>query len=227
MEAEPGESDPLPTFDELLKRADKNKDGLISKTELPEDLDLFRRPDTRGLSGTNLTVKFLFGMIDTDKDGQISRNEWEKFAQDWRAFSSSVKNGLLAIRPGGKGDVTGSDVLWREKKMLPEVPSPLYYQQRIYMVRDGGMFSCLDATTGRLRYRERLGAEGAYFASPVAGDGKIYAASREGVVVVINAGDKLDVLARNDLGDTIAATPALVDGKIYVRTDKHLYAFGE
>ena len=61
----------------------------------------------------------------------------------------------------------------------------------------------------------------------MAGDGKVYAASHNGVVVVLAAGDKLTVLARNNLGEPIGATPALVDGKIYVRTEKHLYAFGE
>ena len=76
-------------------------------------------------------------------------------------------------------------------------------------------------------YRGRLGATGPYFASPVAGDGKVYAASRDGVGVVFAAGDELKILGRNDLAELIAATPALVDGKLYVRTEKHLYAFGE
>jgi outer membrane protein assembly factor BamB len=76
-------------------------------------------------------------------------------------------------------------------------------------------------------YRERLGPRGPYFASPVAGDGKVYAASRDGVVVVFAAGDELKILARNDLDELIAATPAPMGGKLYVRTEKHLYAFGE
>ncbi len=107
------------------------------------------------------------------------------------------------------------------------MPSPLYYRDRIYVVRDGGLASCLDAKTGRLLYRERLRAEGAYFASPVAGDGKVYFSSKNGVVVVVEAGDKFKVLARNELSEPISATPALVDNKLYVRTENHLYAFGE
>jgi outer membrane protein assembly factor BamB len=221
---EPGESDPMPAFDDLLKRADKNQDGQINEAEFPEDLDLFRRLE---VPGTELKLKVLFGMIDSNSDSQVSRSEWEKFVHDAREMSVKLENGLLAIKPGGNGNVTATHVLWREKQALPEVPSPLHYQERIYLVRDGGIVTCLEAKTGRLLYRGRIGAVGPYFASPVAGDGKVYAASREGVVVVLAAGDELKVLARNDLGEPIAATPALVDGKLYVRTDKHLYAFGE
>ncbi len=76
-------------------------------------------------------------------------------------------------------------------------------------------------------YRERLGDDDLYYASPVAGDGKVYVASDGGVVTVLKDGDKPEVLARNDLGESIKATPALADGKMYVRTAGHLYAFGE
>jgi outer membrane protein assembly factor BamB len=224
---EPGESDPLPTFDDLLKRADKDKDNQISKGEFPDDLDLFRRPEATGLPGTNLSLKFLFDAFDPNHDSQVARKEWDTFLEGNREISRSVANGLLAIRPGGSGNVTATHVLWREKRSLPEVPSPLHYRERIYLVRDGGIASCLEARDGRLLYRARLTAGGPYFASPVAGDGKVYAASRDGVVVVFAAGDKLQVLARNDLGELISATPAPVNGMLYVRTEKHLYAFGE
>ena len=133
----------------------------------------------------------------------------------------------MAIKPGGHGDVTKTHVRWRHERALPEVPSPLYYRGRVYMVRDGGLISCLDAKTGQLLYRERVGAAGVYFSSPVAGDGKVYVASQRGVITVLAGGDAFKVLARNDLGEPIQATPALVDGKLYVRTEKHLYAFGE
>ena len=195
-----------------------------AKQEVPDDLDLFRRLE---VPGTELRLKVLFGDMDANSDGQVSRVEWDKFLQDSREFWVQLQNGLLAIKPGGKGDVTATHILWRENKALPEVPSPLHYSERIYLVRDGGIVTCLEAKTGRLLYRGRLGATGPYFASPVAGAGKVYAASREGAVVVFAAGDELKILARNDLDESIAATPALVDGKLYVRTEKHLYAFGE
>jgi outer membrane protein assembly factor BamB len=224
---ESGERDPLPTFDDLINRADKNKDNQISKGEFPEDLDLFRRPETTGVPGTALKLAFLFDDFDPNHDSQVSREEWGTFVEMNHELSRSLENGLLAIRPEGSGNVTSPRVVWREKRSLPEVPSPLHYRGRVYLVRDGGIASCLEAKTGRLLYRARLGAGGPYFSSPVAGDGKVYAASRDGVVVVFTAGDKLKVLARNDLGEPIAATPAPVDGVLYVRTEGHLYAFGE
>ena len=165
-----GEVKEPPSFDAILKRYDKNGDGRISAQEFPTDLYLFQRLD---VSGTDLPVKFLFGRIDENKDGQISRQEWEHFLEHGRALARQRLVGLLAIKPGSRGDVTKTNVLWRETRGLPEVPSPLYYRERIYMVRDGGLASCLDAETGRLLFRERLGPGGAYFSSPVAGDGKI------------------------------------------------------
>ena len=88
------------------------------------------------------------------------------------------------------------------------------------MVKNGGMISCLGSKTGELKYQSRLGAGGPYYASLITGDGKVFAASRCGVVAVFETGDKLKVLARNDLKERIMATPAIVGGKIYVRTEK-------
>ncbi len=214
----------LPTFDELLKKYDKNNDGRISKEEFPPDLSVVRRADAGDIPGADVKLIQFFDYLDVNKDGQINRLEWAVVL----AFAAQeAEHGVLAIKPGGQGDVSKTHVLWKEKKAVPEVPSPLYYQGRLYTVRDGGVVSCLDPKTGKLLYRERLGPGGAYFSSPVAGDGKLYAASLGGVVVVFGAGDTLQVLARNDLKESILATPALVDGKLYVRTEKHLFAFGE
>ena len=95
------------------------------------------------------------------------------------------------------------------------------------MVTNGGIASCYDAQTGKMLYRHRLGAGGFFYASPVAASGNLYASSYNGVVVVFKAGEQGEVLARNDLGERIVATPALVDGRVYVRTEGHLYAFGQ
>jgi outer membrane protein assembly factor BamB len=106
------------------------------------------------------------------------------------------------------------------------VPSPLYYEGRIYLVKNGGLTSCFDAQTGKAFYQEeRLGALGDYYSSPVAAAGKICVASQSGVVVIYRAGETLEVLARNPLGEPILATPAIVDGNLYVRTKSQLYAF--
>ncbi|HEX4592026.1 MAG TPA: PQQ-binding-like beta-propeller repeat protein [Gemmataceae bacterium] len=224
INGEPSDRVEVPSFDDLLKKYDKDKDGMISKDEFPADLSFLRRADAGDIPGADVKIKPFFDSLDANKDGKISRLEW---AMVEMFMKRPVEHGLFAIKPGGKGDATSTHVVWRDKKGAPEVPSPLYYRGRVYQVRDGGIVSCVDAETGKLVYRERLGPTGAFFSSPVAGDGKIYAASLRGVVVVFDAGDKLNVLSRNDLGQTVAATPALVDGIVYVRTDKHLYAFGQ
>jgi outer membrane protein assembly factor BamB len=220
---EPSDRVQVPTFDELLKKYDKDKDGMISKEEFPDDLCFLRRSDAGDIPGADVKIKPFFDQIDQNKDGKIGRFEWAMVSM---FANRQVEHGLLAIKPGGKGDVTKTHVAWRETKAAPEVPSPLYYRGRVYQVRDGGIASCLDAETGKLIYRERLGPTGAFFSSPVAGDGKLYAASQRGVVVVWEAGNTFKVLTRNDMQESVAATPALADGVIYLRTEKHLYAFG-
>ncbi len=109
---------------------------------------------------------------------------------------------------------------------MPGVPSPLYYNGRLYTFQNGGIVFCRVAKTGKLVYSGRLGALGYYYSSPVAADNKVYIASADGVVVVLDGGEELKILATNQLDGAILATPAIVEGNIYVRTESHLYAFG-
>jgi outer membrane protein assembly factor BamB len=109
---------------------------------------------------------------------------------------------------------------------VPGVPSPLYYSGRLYTFQNGGIVFCRAAKTGKLVYSGRLGAPGYYYSSPVAAGNKVYIASADGVVVVLDAGEELKILATNKLDGAILATPAIVEGNIYVRTESHLYAFG-
>jgi outer membrane protein assembly factor BamB len=104
--------------------------------------------------------------------------------------------------------------------------SPLYYNGRLYTFQNGGIVFCRVAKTGELVYSGRLGAPGYYYSSPAAADNKVYIASEEGVVVMLAAGAELKILTTNKLDDAIMATPALVEGNIYLRTETHLYAFG-
>jgi len=145
-----------------------------------------------------------------------------------RAAQIYANNGsrVMAVRPGGKGEVNQTHVAWTQTKGVPGVPSPLYYNGRLYTVQNGGIVFSRIAKTGELIYSGRTGAMGYYYSSPVAADNKIYVASEEGVVVVLDAGAELKVLARNRLDGQILATPAIADGKIYVRTEDRLYAFG-
>jgi outer membrane protein assembly factor BamB len=116
-------------------------------------------------------------------------------------------------------------VLWKQTSSIPEVPSPLYYKNRVYLVRNGGIVSCLDATTGKPVYRARLGAPGPYYSSPIEAGDRLIVGSGDGTVVVFRAGDTVEVLARNDLGEPIFATPAVSNGVLYVRTASGLSAF--
>ena len=119
------------------------------------------------------------------------------------------------------------NIVWSERKGAPGVPPPLYDKGRLYTFQNGGIVFCRVANTGALVYSGRLEALGYYYSSPVAADNKVYIASADGVVVVLDAGEELKILARNKLDGGILATPALVDGKIYLRTESHLYAFGK
>jgi outer membrane protein assembly factor BamB len=222
---EPDLRRPLPDYDTLLKKYDKNGDGLLSAAEFPDKILLNQRAGLEGLPGADgsLSRKNAFLNADKNQDGNIDRAEWDAFLK--APVSPADEHGLTAIRPGGSGDVTATRVLWKEPRGVPEVPSPLYYKGRVYVVTYGGIASCVDAATGKLLFHGRLGAPGAYFASPVTAGGRIYFASSEGVVTVIEAADKLNVLARNDIEEPIFATPAIVANTIYVRTPSHVFAF--
>src|SRR5262245_18071759 len=134
---------------------------------------------------------------------------------------------VTAVRPGGKGAISQAHIAWSERKGVPGVPSPLYYNGRLYTIQNGGIVFCRVAKTGELVYSGRLGAPGYYYSSPVAADQKIYIASEEGVVSVLDSGAELKILATNKLDGAILATPALANGNIYVRTENHMYAFGK
>ena len=215
----------LPDFKTMVKEYDKNGDMQISKSEFPDDLAIARRPEIENIQDAQIYLQFYRG-FDRNKNGSMDETEWKTIVA---SFSTTPKreHGLAAIKPGGKDDVTGTHVLWQEKRSVAEVPSPLYYDGRVYMIKNGGTVSCMDAETGKLLYRERLGAAGLYCSSPICAHGRIYIASGKGVITVFAAGDTLQVLARNDLKEKVFATPAVVDNKLYVRTVKDMYAFGE
>jgi outer membrane protein assembly factor BamB len=218
-----------PSFDEMLARYDQDKDGLIEVEEVPETLLVTDRHASNGAG--NLPLRRLLMLFAGDKPVPRSydRVQWEAILKGSTAFLEGplMMSGVTAVRVGGRGDVTKSHVQWSEARGVPEVPSPLLYKDRLYLVRNGGLVVSREAATGRTVFQGRLGAPGGYYASPIAADGRVYAASDEGAVVVFEASDSLQVLARNELAEPIMATPAIVEGKIYVRTLSNLYAFGQ
>jgi outer membrane protein assembly factor BamB len=130
----------------------------------------------------------------------------------------------LAIRLGGRGVVDDSHVAWRVATGAPYVSSILYYDGLIYMANGNGIVTAVDAKTGERVWQDRLG--GIYSASPLAGDGKVYLFSETGETLVLRAGREPHVLQRNDLGERVVSSPAVSDGRIFIRTDGALVAVG-
>ncbi len=211
----------LPAWDDLVKELDTDGDGELTLEETKPNKSILSRADADGEGDHPLWGFHRF--LDEDRNGKVTRSEWKKIVA-WVDSFPQV-NAIMAVKPPDR-DGEPAEIVWKYEKGVPEVPSPLYYDQRVYSVKNGGMITCFDAKTGDVKHRSRLGAGGPYYASLVAGDGKIFASSVRGVVTVFEAGDQLKVLAHNDLKERISATPALLNGKVYVRTDKHLYAFG-
>jgi outer membrane protein assembly factor BamB len=145
-------------------------------------------------------------------------------------FCSSGRAGpTLAIRPGGQGDVTRSHLVWSSPRGSPFVPSPILYREHLYMVNDmQSIATAFEAMTGNTLWQGRLGVaqkEG-FSASPVAFDGKVFFTNDQGETFVLRAGSEFQVLHVNDIGERMLASPALVDGRWYVRTERNLIAIG-
>src|SRR5580700_809237 len=131
---------------------------------------------------------------------------------------------LIAVRPDGTGDVTRTHIAWTVRRAAPLTPSPLLVGDELYIVNDGGIVSCLDATTGETRWQHRL--DGNFSASPVFADGRIYFLNEEGVATVILPGKEFRMLATNHVDGATLASMAVSAGSIFIRTGTHLYRIG-
>jgi outer membrane protein assembly factor BamB len=140
-------------------------------------------------------------------------------------FAPSRERPILAIRAGGRGDVTRSHVVWSFNSG-PDVPTPVTDGQYFYVVRDNGVMFCLEAKTGKTIYGPTRLPSATYSGSPVLADGKIYVTNEDGVTAVVRAGPKFELLARNDFGEYTLSSPAVSDGQIFIRTESALYAVG-
>jgi outer membrane protein assembly factor BamB len=137
-------------------------------------------------------------------------------------FSSSFDQAkLFAIRPDGKGEVTKTHIAWQSSRSAPHSPTPVLVGEELYCVSDRGIASCIEARTGKLHWRERVG--GNYSASVLYADGRVYFQSEKGEGVVIEAGKKFKVLSRNKLGERTLASYAISSGAIYIRGADHLF----
>ena len=191
-------------WEEALASYDKDKDGKLSKNEAPDP--------------SLVPIWFLY---DLNKDGYLDANDWE-----YLLARNNTKNGLYAIKLGGRGDVTKTHVLWRHEKGLPNIPSPLLYNNVLFMLREGGILTSFNPTDGTVLKQGRVeGAVDTYFASPVLADGKLITASRDGKVALIAPKAQWEVLSVAEFNEEIWATPAAADRQLFIRTQKALYCF--
>jgi len=197
----------MPSFDTFLKEGDANQDGQLSREE-----------------SEKTSIKGFFDSNDANKDQILTRDEWDTVIK----FMSASKNSAFALKPGGKGDVTTSHVVWKASKGLPYVPSAIVYKDQYILVKDGGLVTIYDTKSGDVRYQGRAVRGGRYYSSPVAANGLVYMATLdEGGFTVIRPTDgKPEQVAQNPpLEERVAATPVVADNTLYVRTAGHLYAF--
>ena len=213
----------IPQFSEVIRKYDVNGDSKLDKPEI-KDYTFLIYPEKPDVS-QKMSFAELIRYFDKSKDEMLDSTEWIGMNQYMESFTK--KAGVRAIKLGGNGDISLTNLVWENSDLPPHISSPLFYNARIYTIRDGGLFSCFNSENGKVYYREKVGVAGSYFASPVGAGGRVYVASRNGVVTVVEGGDNLKILAKNDLKELITATPAVVDNKLYIRTDKALYAFGE
>jgi hypothetical protein len=201
-----GDEPEYPPFDTLLQKLDSSNDEVLTQAEFDAE------PDYKGH----------FGWVDANGDGRMLRAEW-----DAKRNESVAERGVVATRVDGQGDLTAPNLLWRYKKSFSYLITPLVYRDAVYLVKSGGIVTTLDPRTGVvLKTGRSPEAIDGYYASPVAGDGKVYLLSRSCKATVLKAGREWEVLAVTALDETCEATPAIAAGRIYVRTSKALYSFG-
>ncbi len=134
------------------------------------------------------------------------------------------KESVKAFRLGGAGDLKESNLVWEQRKGMPKVPSMIYLKPYLFAITDGGVATCMKAETGELLWQQRVG--GNFSASPVAAEGRIYFVGDDGETTVIKAAPEFTVLARNPLSESVQASPAISQGQIFIRTERHLFAIG-
>lgn len=193
--------DPWPA---ALEKWDKNQDGRLGRAEI-EDHEVLDR----------------FYRMDLNQDGWLDRQEWERHADVFRR----AQNAVLALKPSGRGDLGEGALQWKYQRGVPYVATPLLERGILWMVKDGGIVTKLNAGDGRLLQEERLPAVGNYFASPVTGDGKVYFASESGTVSVVADKPEWEVVSSREFHERIYASPVIGRARLYIRTEKALHCF--
>jgi outer membrane protein assembly factor BamB len=188
-------------------------------------LAFFRRPelDLPIQYDTLYPIRLFAQQFDSNKDGALEEEDWKQLE---KVQSNYIQNhAVAAIKLDNNGESNHPIFKWKEKDYVPEVPSLLSVDDKIYMIINGGIIVCLDSETGDMIFKDRLGASGAYLASPLYANGYIIFASYNGKVTVIKAIDKLDIVTQCDLREKIGASPVALNDNLFIRTESGLYAF--
>lgn len=203
---------PIPdAFWEKFERGDQNQDGILEGEEI--DLAFLDPSNQGGLLASDVQAR-LGDETDVQDGGD------DQFEAQSAAF-------IQAVRGGGQGDVSKTHILWKhESKAADHIVSPLVLDGQMHVFKSGGIFASFGLDDGEtIHKRKRFGNNHRHLASPVYGDGKIYVTGENGTIVVLENGPDLDIVATNELDEVTAATPAIADGRIYIRTREHLYCF--
>ena len=215
----------FPTFDDLIAKNDKNQNQLIEKNEFPK-LWIFHRPE--GIEAAMNGAPVSWKHANKNGDAKVTREEWQKAVDELERFRAGYEtHGLLAIPINSEGFVAADQVRTLATDGIPEVPSPVFDGKYVYLIKNGGLLTCINLAKGERVYRTRTRGKGTHYASPLIADGKLYTFAGDGQISVIELGSSHRILAQNKMPDGVYATPAIVDGVIYVRTHTTLYAFQE
>ncbi len=195
-----------PPFKDILSRSDANHNGQLEKKEIPAG-----------------PIAGYLDQFDRDASGALDEDEYESIREIYR----SVRHVAMAIRPGPVGDATDTHVVWTQDRMIPRNASPVVHRGILFMVKDGGILTSLDLKDGSVLKSERLEkATGSYFASPVIGDGRVFLMSERGKLSIVTAEGEWRQTGAADFDEETLATPAIMDGRILIRTKTNLHCLG-
>ena len=214
--------DSIPDFNKMVRKYDVNHDKLINLSEIPSTMAFFKRPELKIPTRDTLTaLSRIASGFDSNEDQALGEEEWGEMQKVQLSYLK--QHGVIALNLNGENDKPV--LIWTERDFVPEVPSMICIESGLYMIMDGGIMVCLNHGTGKIIFRDRLGAPGAYLSSPLFANGHIYLASYNGKITIIKPGNKLNIIARIDLHEKIAASPVALEKMLYIRTDSALYAF--